>query len=167
MNHFVCISHLPWEAFQQRQRFPWRLIRTSRVIFVEPPAAQPDIEKSQLSTIPPIMVEGTTVTPVRLHIPARSETTLAYNSHGITTTYADLLTDFLAANGIEKSIVWLDTRQALMIAEQIPHRLIVMDPTECQGRAEAVSVTMMGQSVVVLSPSNQATDPQKAIRQMR
>lgn len=126
----VCISHLRWDFVWQRpQHLLGRLAKDYRVIFVEEPVTNTDMtaarNKARLEIHP--AVKASHVTVVRLVQPADHHHWIGHGDARTQATYATLLNEYLANEGVTDPLLWLYTPMAQDFIEAIPHSLLIFD----------------------------------------
>jgi len=128
MQELICISHLRWDFVWQRpQQLLSRLAKQYRIIFVEEPVTDTDIDKPYLESYPGRTPGAQPVTVVRMHYPSADHYWIGHNDPRTQMDYETLLLDYLAQEEIHTPIVWLYTPVAAPFVAVLQPQLLIYD----------------------------------------
>jgi len=124
----ICISHLRWDFVWQRpQQLLSRLARHYRVLFVEEPVTDTNIDKPYLETYPDHTPDAQPVTIVRLHYPSTDHYWIGHNDPRTQLDGERLLLDYMAREEIHRPVLWLYTPVAAPFVQVIQPELLIYD----------------------------------------
>lgn len=129
MDSLICISHLRWDFVWQRpQHLLSRLAKYYRIFFVEEPISRSQTEeKEPFLEISPA-ANAANITVVRLIQPLDKDSWMGHGDPRTQNSYARLLNEYLAEQGVQQPLVWLYTPMASDFLETLPQpRLVIYD----------------------------------------
>ncbi len=130
-NHrqdLICISHLRWDFVWQRpQQLLSRLAHQYRVLFVEEPVTDTEIDQPYLETYPGRTPDAQLITVARLHYPSTAHDWIGHDDQRTQAVYEQLLLDYLASEEIHSPILWLYTPVAAPFVQAIRPQLLIYD----------------------------------------
>jgi len=128
MQDLICISHLRWDFVWQRpQQLLSRLAKQYRVVFVEEPVTDTEIDQPYLETYPGRTPGAEPVTVARLHYPSNDHYWIGHNDERTQRDYEQLLLDYLEREEIHHPIVWLYTPMAAPFVPALEPLLLIYD----------------------------------------
>lgn len=126
MQDLICISHLRWNFVWQRpQHLLSRLAQYYRVLFVEEPVTNTEIEQPQLDTFAGHGQHPITI--LRLFYPAQQHFWIGHNDPRTQQSYAMLLNNYLQQQGYQQPLLWLYTPMAASFIQTIRPQVVIYD----------------------------------------
>ncbi|MBK9750320.1 MAG: hypothetical protein IPO91_26600 [Chloroflexi bacterium] len=149
MTDFICISDLRWHTFYHACPLPWRFVRKPRVLFVEPPLISLGAGCAKLEVLP----QSTTLTVVRLRVPALTARKLEHGNSTLQPLYNDLLGKYLEENNYQRPLLWLNTPAGAGFADVIPCQLMVYDAARIQPAKTSVNIERLNPEAILVTGS--------------